>query len=266
MISRRCAIVEGTARPLWVPVGTVAGSAATVYVGGLVNWYLKASDGVIPPIAANAAPMARPFGVVIGTNNLTPLYDTTYLTEYQIGAATHAVQVARDWRMQEGMWIKSDPTPLVQVALIDASSVLRIPIYAHATSYTAPTEAVSTAGNANGLTFTCGTTGFDFTGIAYDATYYARTGLNKGQYRIGYDTNAGTGAKTVYQPFSGTTATTGEKYVGVNFCLGRSGIDLQTTGLGINIVTSLATNYYSVDVLEINLQNTGEEYALVRFV
>jgi hypothetical protein len=154
---------------------------------------------------------------------------------------------------------------LVQVALIDPTSVLRLPIYAHATNQTAPTEAISTSGLATGLGVTCGTTGFDFTGIAYSATYYCRKGLNRGLYRIGYDTNAGTGAKTWYQAMNYTCATVGETYVGVDFSLGRNKIDLQTTGLGINIVSSTATNYYAVDVLEINLETAGQEYALVRF-
>jgi hypothetical protein len=266
-------IVEGTARPLWVPLSSVGGAGQTVYFGSVVTWYLKSGDGVLPTIAANAAPMTRPFGIVIGSNAMPGTasagynqYSSTYMTDYITQQVTQATANGRDWRMQEGMWIKSDPTVLVQVALLDATSVVRLPIYAHATTLTAPTEAISTAGNASGLTVTCGTTGFDFTGIAYDATYYCRKGLNKGIYRIGYDTNAGTGAKTFYQAMPYTTATAGETYVGVNFCLGRTGIDMQTTGLGINIVTSLATNYYSVECLEIHLENANDEYALVRFL
>jgi hypothetical protein len=261
-----CSIVEGTARPIWMPVSCVGGSAQTVYVGGLVTYFGSAGDGVLAPIAANAAPMARPFGVVVGTNNLTPLYNSTYMTEYATAVTSQATEATRDWRMQEGMWSKSDPMSLVQVAMIDPSSVLRMPIRAHATTLTAPTEAISTAGNSNGLTVTCGTTGFDFTGIAYQSTYYCRSGLNKGLYRTGYDTGAGTAARTWYQAMPYTTATVGETWVGVDFALGRSRIDVQTTGLGINIVTSLATNYYAVDVLEIHLENKGDEYALVRFV
>jgi hypothetical protein len=262
-------IVEGTARPIWMPVSCVGGTAQTVYVGGLVNYYLGGGDGVLAPIAANAAPMGRPFGVVLGTNNLTPLYNTTYNAEYQsspTSTGSMATDMARDWRMQEGMWIKGDSMPLVQVALIDPTSVLRFPIYAHATTQTAPTEAISTSGLTTGLGVTCATTGFDFTGIAYQSTYFCRKGLNKGLYRIGYDTNAGTGAKTWYQGMNYTCATVGETWVGVDFQLGRTKIDLQTTGLGINIVTSTATNYYSVDVLEIHLEEANNEYALVRFI
>jgi hypothetical protein len=266
MIAKHCSIVEGTARPMWFPVSAVGGAAKTVYVGGLVTHYIVAGDGVLAPIAANANPMGVPFGVVLGTNNLVPLYDTTYNAEYQISTITLATSAAVEKRMQEGQWIKGDTQAMVQVAVIDPTSVLRLPIYAHATTQTAPTEAISTAGNANGLTVTCGTTGFDCTGIAYNAMYYCRKGLNQGIYRTGYDTNAGTGAKTFYIPTPFTTATTGEIWVGANFSLGRQRIDLQTTGLGINTVTTTSTNHYLVDVLEINLKNKGEEYALLRFV
>ena len=265
--SKFCSIVEGTARPLWVPVSTVGGAAKTVYVGSLVTLYVNAGDGVLAPIGANANPMKAPFGVVIGTNNLTPLYDATYNTEYALSTVTMTTSLARDWRMQEGMFVKSDPMALVQVAVIEPGvSVVRIPIFAHVSTQTVLAEAISTAGNANGLTFTCGTTGFDFTSVAYSATYYARTGLNRGLYRVGYDATAGTAAKTIYNPFLATTANTGEKYVGVDFVLGRTRIDLQTTGLGINVLTDVSTNHYLVDCLEINLQNKGDEYALVRFV
>jgi len=262
-------IVEGTARPIWLPITCVGGSATTVYIGSMVQWTYATGDGVIPTIAASGATVG-PVGVVVGTNNLTPLYNTTYQTEYtsSLASTNQTTQNARDWRMQEGMWIKSDPMPLVQVALIDRTSVLRIPIYAHATNLTMPAAAVSTAGSAGGQTVTCGTTGFDTTAVAYENTIFCRTGLNRGLYRITYDTNAGTGAKTWYQAMPYTTATVGETYVQVPFKLGLTHIDLQTTGLGINTITgaSNASNYYTVECLEIHLEDYGDEYALIRFL
>ena len=269
MHPRLPAVVEGTARPLWVPVSAVGGTGQTVYVGSVVTWFAASGDGVLPTAAATAAPMKKPIGIVLGTNGMPGAaasgfnqYNSTYMTDYITQVITQAAVNGRDWRMVEGMWIKSEPGAMVQIAYLNINSVVRLPIYAHGTNLTAPSVLTSTTGSATGLTVT--TNAADYTPIAYESTLFCRTGLNRGLYRTTYNTN--TTAWAWYIPMPYTTATAGETYVSVDFALGRTHIDMQTTGLGINTVTSLATNYYDVEVLEIHLEDPNDEYAIVRFV
>ena len=130
IVGKGLQVVEGTPRPLWMPVAVDGASGAnTVYIGQAVTQYTGSNDGVIGIAASGAAPATvLPWGVVLGSSNLTPLYDgTTTFDEYATGVYSQALQKARDWRMQEGMWIKSDPALMVQIATITDESV-RAPI------------------------------------------------------------------------------------------------------------------------------------------
>jgi hypothetical protein len=256
-------IVEGTSRPLWLPVAYNSGQ--TIYDAQIVTMS-KSLGGVVNCGAATGTPTTTlPLGIVLGNTNVNPVFDSTYLNEKVTAVQSQAAQLARDWRMQEGMFVKNDPQALVQVALLYPDSVVRLPIYGSATAYTAPGVGTVTTGAATGTGFTCASAGFDFTAVAGNATYFCRTGLNRGLYRIGSDTNAGTGAKTftTYWPYS---VATGDTFVGVNLALGDNFLQLQTLGFGVDNTATVSTAYYAVRVIDLDLTVPGQEYALVRFI
>ena len=266
-------VIHSPYKPLWLPVDYNNATGQTVYVGQLVCCGARAtaaSNGVFPWIIAGTPDTTAdqvPFGVVVGTNNRTPLWSSTYNTEYITAVQSQAAQVAREWQGQEGMFSKADPQPLVQVCVLTPDTVLEGDIYNGSThSATAITEAVVTTGSTTGAGFTCGTTGFDFTAVAYGATYYCRTGGNMGLYRTGYDTNAGTGAKTMYTYWPYDIAI-GDKFVGVNLALGTSLMMMDTTpgGMSINAAAAVGTaNYIWADVLSLDLRYAGKEKAIFR--
>ncbi len=268
-------VIHSPQRPIWLPIDYNNATGQTVYVGQLVccgNRATANSIGVFPWIIAGAPDTTAdqtPFGVVVGTNNRTPTFNTTYNTEYITALQSQATQVAREWTGQEGMYSKADPQPLVQVVLLSPEVVLEGDIkVCSAGTYasTALTEAVVTTGSTTGAGFTCATTGFDFSAVAYNASYYCRSGGNMGLYRTGYDGNAGTGAKTfyIYWPYD---IAIGDKFVGVNLGVGTSIMMCDTTpgGFVINAAAAVGTtNYIWVDILSLDLRNAGQEKARFR--
>jgi hypothetical protein len=253
-----------------MPVDYQGGTGArTLYVGELVRAgkATKAEQGVLALGAATGASDTTgkniPFGVVIGHNNRTPVYSSTYNTEYTASVQTAAAQVARDYIGAEGTWSKGDPQAMVQIAILDHQTVIKGKIF-NSSWGTAPTEAVVTAWTAGGAGFTCGTTGFDFTPVAYNATIQCRSGANLGIQRVPYDTNAGTGARTfyIYWPYDNAVGT---KFVGVNIARGTCRAQFDSLSLFIDNSAALTTNYYLIDVFDISLSTAAEEYGVFRF-
>ena len=271
-------VIENPTKPIWLPVDYNNATGQTVYVGQIVccgKRATAASNGVFPWIPAGVSDSTAaqvPFGVVIGTNNRTPLWSTTYNTEYITAVQSQAAQVARDWVGQEGMFSKADPQPLVQVALLSAETVLEGDIkVCSAGTYasTALTEAVVTTGSTTGAGFTPGTTGFDTSAaaVAYNYTCYCRTGGNMGLYRTSYDTAAtGVAAKTFYTYWPYDIAI-GDKFVGVPLALGSCLAMFDTTPGSICIDANAdvdTTNYINIDVLSLDLRFSGKEVARFR--
>jgi len=261
-------VIHSPYKPIWVPVDTPAGAATTLYVGQLVVAGVNAScQGVkawnVAGIYDTTADQI-PFGVVIGTNNRTPTFNSTYKTDSITSAYTVAGQLARDWVGTEGMHKKTDPAAMVQVAVLTPETVLKGPIFNGATYGTAITEAVVTAVNATmGLGFTCGTTGFDFTSVAYNATMYCRSGANKGLYRATYSAAAGT-AEHLFYTYWPYTIAVGDKFVGANLPVcGTGTINFDDTGQYINGAAAVTTtDYIGINILRLDLERTGAEYAI----
>ena len=109
-------VVQGSPQTTWARVD----GTDTLYVGQLVT---SSSDGVLPMTAAvgeaDTGGKAIPYGVVIGTNNKVPLFNTTYDAEYITGVVAQAGQLAREGGMLEGGYAKKEPSAMVEVALID---------------------------------------------------------------------------------------------------------------------------------------------------
>lgn len=252
----------------WYPVNYTNATASTCYVGQLVVCGPTGStNGVKPWIMAGVADTTAdhvPFGVVIGTNNRTPLYSSTYLTEYITAVRTQAAQLARDWYGVEGQYGKGDPAAMVQVAVLGPQTVLKGRIW-NAAVGTAIGVDTATAASTDGTALTASAS--DFTPVAYKATYYCRSGANAGLYRANtYDTSTTT--HTFYGPDWPYDIAIGDTFVSSNLVVGTTTMGLDTSapgGLFINNAAAVTTtDYIFVDVLALNLEKPGEEYAIFK--
>ena len=251
-------------KPVWTdfyPVDYGSGGAATVRVGSLVQLNAAGSfQGVAAMGASAAAPNTAkfPFGVVVGLNDQVPTYDTTNMVNYAASVGTQATLLARKWTGAEGMTAKGEPALMAQVSIIDRTTILKANIFS-STIGTAPSLLTMTTGSAAGLTgfvhnATAGTP------IAYQSTYYCRTGLNAGLYRVSYATS--TTSPTFYLPFPYATAI-GDTFVQVQTALGRNAMQFDATSCWMDNAAS--TNYYNVEVLSLDLKYAGRETVTFRF-
>ncbi len=190
-------VAQGSPQEIWVPVKA---DSTTIYVGGIVTHGQSSLDeGVVMlPDAAGIDDVTNhnmPFGVVIGTNLKTALWDTTYLCNYitSPAAADPHDGSANEYVGVEGPYSKGDPTAMVKVALITPDTVLRAPIYVGAVN-TGPTVMTATAGSATGVQIVA--SAGQITNVANLGTIYCRTGQNAGCYRIRTDSDDGTTAAT----------------------------------------------------------------------
>jgi hypothetical protein len=200
--------------------------------------------------------------VVIGTNNKEPVYDATNKCEYVTSVVTQATQVARKYALNEGMYTKGDPQAMVKVAVIGADTVLKGRIFKSAYG-TAPTVGTNTVTSGDGLGITCAVAGTGCTGIAYNTTYYCRTGSNMGMYRIGYDTGTTLQAHTFYIPFPYDIAI-GDTFCAVNVAVGHTLLTFDALGLYVDGQAAQSASN-RVQVLELDLTVPGQEYVLFRF-
>ncbi len=260
-------IAEGTAIPRWALVDYGSGGAATVYEGSIITagaGGTPATQGVIAIGAASGAADTThkyiPKGVVLSGNDFTPTYDSTYHGQKIVSVGTQATLLARDWRFVEGKFPKGEPATMVKYADVLPSTVIRGSIY-NSTFGTAPTVVTVTTGSTTGLGMT--TTAACFTPVAYNSTYYCRTGANKGLMRMGYHTS--TTVCTFYNPFPYDIAI-GDTFVAVNVGFdGTKRVQFDSTGSFIDTSAALTIDYYLVDIVNINLEEAGNEYIDFRF-
>jgi hypothetical protein len=260
-------VIEGELRTIWMPVD-FANSAKTLYEGGIVMSALSSSapsgEGVMTIGAAAGASdttgKAVPFGIVVGTNDKAPTYNSTYKGLSIASVGTQAAQVARDTVGLEGMFPKGDQAAYVKVAVIGTDTVIKGPIFNGAYGTVLPTYA-NTSASTDGLTVT--TSAVTFTPVAYNHTWYCRSGANMGLYRTPYSTS--TTSHTFYMAFPQDIAV-GDVFVPVALRLGTcyAQFDAQATYIEMSAV-AYSSNYYVIDVLEMNLKTSGEEYAIFKF-
>lgn len=247
---------------LWAPVD----ATDIAYEGQVVKW---TSDGVANIATASGdfdtSGLAMIAGVVVGTNNVTPVYhDGTVISGYNgaqiTGLATQANLVAANHFGQGGMYTKGEKLAMVQIALLGPDVLVKAPIR-NAAWATGPTLLTETTGNTAGTTIT--TNAADFTPAAADlSTIFCRTGANAGSYRVCTDTS--TTVHTVAHPFTHDIAI-GDTFVKVNIRQGACRMQTDAEGLYIDTGASLATNYWGITVLYMNLKNANEEYAIFKF-
>jgi hypothetical protein len=248
----------------WFPVDY---NTVTLYAGQLVTWsFADSKQGVaaynIAGVADTTADQA-PLGVVLGFNNRTPTFNTTYKADYGTSVSTVAAQLARSSCMVEGKMWKNDPALMANVAVIGTNSVLKGRIF-NAAYGTAPAVITNTVADATGATIT--TAALTYTMPAYNTMFYCRSGANMGLYRPGYA--ASTTAHTFYLCWPYGLAV-GDTFVAVALTLGNSKACFDSVGTyieqyGADHTTSYTTNYLWLDIFEINLATAGDEYAIFR--
>jgi hypothetical protein len=252
-------IVDGSPQDVWVPCD----GTSTYYVGQLVSFDPANTGGVVSPGAASGvadtSTKSLLYGVIIGTNNRTPVYSSTSNSDSIVAGNTAASQLARDWFGVEGPWGKGDGQAMVKVARINANTRIKARLF-NSTIGTAPTVLTVTTGGA--------TTGFtsnacDFTPVANVCTAYCRTGTNAGLYRMTTDTS--TTVCTVTRQFLVNVAV-GDTFVRVPLKVGGpSYVQTDSNALFFDITASPATNYWLIDVDSLNLTNAGDEHVIFRF-
>jgi hypothetical protein len=261
-------VVESPLKPRWVPV-----DGTTTLAHGMVVYYGKPTPantgGVINmPAASGAADFTNllvPYGVVVGDNNATPTYTTLTTAAVKVqtitGVNTAAAQIARDWRLAEGMYAKGDPQPMARIIRINANSVLKGYFRGSATVGTTVISTLTLASAA-------ATTGFvtdaaQFTPVADNHTLYCVSGTNAGLYRVGTGTSTTTWAFTREWPY---TPAVGDTFKAVNVRQGLCRMNFDTTyGLWIDNASALSS-YYNVIVEKIDLSGVaGEEYCEFSF-
>ena len=254
----------GSPATIWIPVSRVS-SAITLYVGQLVQFPVG-QDGAIPLAVASGVGDTSGkqviYGVVVGTNDLSPTYSSTY-GQYVASVQSQADLNARRQMGVEGMHPKGDHQAMVQVALITEETVLKGDIR-NAALGTAPSLLTVTTGSTTGAGFT--SNACDFTPVAYACTTYCRTGANAGIYRISSDTSTTVETNNVYWD---NDIAVGDTFVRVPMKQGISYAQINSTsgalGLWLEASASPATNYFILDVLELNLEKAGQESATFRF-
>lgn len=277
-------IVEGVARTMWAPVaGSTGGGESTprLYVGELVvargggvqklaypyGWADKLHRDLARSIARSGGSTASNnavFGVVVGTNRKTPVYSTTYHAEYIDYAAPYSAGT-ETYAGVSGPWAVGERRAMVKIALIDATTVLRAPLFASTNTFgTAPSVLTVTA-STSGRTVTTATCGF--TPVAGLSTIYFRSGNAAGIYRITSDTSTTVIAFDAH--IAGSTAASanvGDTLVRVHLpAIGAGRMTIPTRPLWINSIAANSSNFFAIDVLRLDLSVASQEYVDFRF-
>jgi hypothetical protein len=268
-------VVHGSPQKIWAPVI----NTDTLYVGQLVK---STNEGVQPlQTALNGGDSANKttvdllgiagscggqavYGVVVGTNAKTPAFNPTLGAE-QITYAEPPSATTETYVGVEGPWAKGDLMAMVEIAVIDPSTVLRGEIFHSATARTAPTVATVTA-SCSGLAADCGS--FGVTTVAQMSTLYFRSGSNAGSYRV-LDSTAATGPTwdIILTSSTGANGQLNDTVVATNLRpQGNCRMQVSTEALWIQGNAAVTADYFEVQVLRLDLSVAGSEYCEFRFV
>lgn len=257
-------IVQGSGQLIWADIL----DSETVYVGAIVGLDdgtpANTSEGVRPlPVAAGASNTTNkdmPLGVVVGTNNKNPLYNSTYKTDYITDATPHdsTTEFALHGSSQYAM---GDRVARVQVALIGPETVLRGQLFDGAVG-TGPTVLTATSGDASGLTVTTNAT--QTAPIADVSTIYCRSGANAGMYRH-IDTTSTTVHAWDKPAYKDTV--TGDVFVIANGIrmFGASRMQLDSEAVYIDLEAAITADYFMINVIRLDLSVANKEYCEFRF-
>ena len=138
-------------------------------------------------------------------------------------------------------------------------TLIRAPIY-NIVWGTALPECTITTGNSDGKTITYANDTIACTKDDY-TTVYCRSGANRGHYRVA--STAGANATTVAVPFP-YTIVAGDVFVFASCVLGYGGME-PTTAMDAIDGNDVLDQHYSVYYHDINLEESGKEYAIFSF-
>jgi len=260
-------VVHGSPQAIWVPISYGA-ATTTIYVGGVVAPHqdsTTAKDGVIMLQQANAALNTQydmPFGIVIGTNNRKPLFNTTAKTEYITTSSPLAS--TNEFVGVDGPYIKGGREAMCKVDIIDPCTICKSKLVVDAIG-TAPTVVTVSTGDADGIEMTTSAT--DATALAGYSTVYFRTGANKGTYRIN-DNASSTDTKwdtPTYAPVSTTAPWDTAVVVNGVLPFGVSKVQLLATYSTAFDVSDACTSYFAVDTIRLDLSEQYKEYMEFRW-
>lgn len=234
----------------------------TIYVGSIVSTDATPTEGIVPmPAMAGTGNtgFVIPWGVCVGTNNDTPLYNSSWKTEYITDATPHGSST--NFIGVEGPWAKGDKVAMAKIHLIDATTVIKGPLYDGAYG-TAPEVLTATAGSGAGTG--CTTNANDVQNVSVYSTIYCRSGANAGAYRV--PVTASTLTHTWHKPMTSDTAV-GDTFVLVNGLrpFGKSKAFFDTEGMYIDINEPLTSKFCYIDVVRLDLSVAGNEYVEFRF-
>lgn len=240
---------------LWAPVI----NTDILYVGQLL---ISANEGVSPLGAAVGAADTTgkqvPWGVTVGTNAKTPVFDTTYNSD-RITYKAADTAGSEDYVGVEGPWKKNDRQAMVEYLPLTATTVLKAPLYTDALG-TSPT--VTTF--ASGLS-TLGGTGsaVEEAGVAALSTLFIRSGVVAGSYRVTDDTST---TVMTWDNELNASPVAGDTAVRINLRpLGTCRMQIGTEALFIDTGATVTTNYFLIDVVRLDLSEAGREYVEFRF-
>lgn len=255
---------------VWFPL---SGDAATVFYEGSLVTNVKANkdftqDGILLMGAAageaDTTAFKVPLGIIQGFNTYpgNEAYSGGRLTMTAVaGSSLHAATTHYLSGVSEHS-SGNDGTPKAEVALVCPSTFIKMPIF-NAAFGTAITAGIVTTASTTGAGFTCSAGLCDFsTPVSGLCSVYCRTGANRGTLRVTSDTSAT--VKTVTDYFRYDIALL-DTFVAVPFRLGTCYIQLDATSTYIEASANPANSYYIVDIVELNLSTSGEEYAIFKF-
>lgn len=259
-------VMQGSYGRYWVPVTAANGSFDTLYGGQIVA---SSADGVAPLGAAGAGNSTSSslgiVGVVVGDNNRVPQYDSTYKANKITSLSPHANTTEYILHSGSGKYVKGDTAAYVLVDGIGPGTVIKGSIFNNAYG-TAITVGTVTTNSSTGAGFTCSGGLLDFAGtvVTLRNTVYCRTGKNRGIYRICDDTSATVKTTDLYFPYD---IDTGDTFVGVHLRpVGLCVTTFDGESTFINAYGDTGTNYYTIDVLALDLSVAGKEHCIFRFV
>jgi hypothetical protein len=254
-------VVQGSPHTIWCQIVT----GDQLYVGQLV--YNDTNEGVAPlGLAAGAGNTTNkrvPFGVVIGTNNASPVYDSTYKVETITDVAPTSNDREHHIPNQEphGMFGRVD---MVKVALIDPTTVLRGPIRERtAGGQTAiGSYAISTAGTTSSTIATNGNSPENVK-PSVQSVYFV-DGAAAGEYRV-LDSRASTTLR--WDKAVHTTTAIGDKVKTANFCRpnGRGNMQTDAESMFIANNSDCSSNYFAINVIRLDLSEDGNEFVDFQF-
>lgn len=238
--------------------------AATYYVGQLVKsvvgegWQAlgtaSGANDTSQIVAGNC------IGLIVGFDNRTPVYNSTYMTDQITTVITPALQAARDtiylgpnsWGGAGDKMVKAQ----IDMFLNPATDVLEGQFF-NATFGVAPTLLTVTGASADGGVTGPTTNAAEVAGVLGRGWMYCRTGANAGSARVTNDTS--TTVPEVVIAFPNATIAIGDTFVRVPCRVGHAFIQFDSTSQFINTAATAATNYYAAFVREIDLAVAGKE-------